>query len=120
MMNGEIWWVDFQEPRGSAPAFIRPAVIVQNNDLNASGIHTTIVIPITTNCRLAEYRGNVFLEKSKTSLSIDSVALCAQITAVDKDCLIEKHSDLQRTLLHQIYEELHWVVTDGTFTALNV
>ena len=21
MMNGEIWWVDFQEPRGSIPAF---------------------------------------------------------------------------------------------------
>ena len=24
MMNGEIWWVDFQEPRGSTPAFVRP------------------------------------------------------------------------------------------------
>ncbi|MCR5437786.1 MAG: type II toxin-antitoxin system PemK/MazF family toxin [Treponema sp.] len=23
MMNGEIWWVDFQEPRGSTPAFVR-------------------------------------------------------------------------------------------------
>ncbi len=29
MMNGEIWWVDFQEPRGSTPAFVRPGIIVQ-------------------------------------------------------------------------------------------
>ncbi len=36
MMNGEIWWVDFQEPRGSTPAFKRPGIIVQNNELNAS------------------------------------------------------------------------------------
>ena len=33
MMNGEIWWVDFQEPRGSTPAFVRPGIIVQNNEL---------------------------------------------------------------------------------------
>ena len=33
MMNGEIWWVDFQEPRGSTPAFVRPGIVVQNNEL---------------------------------------------------------------------------------------
>ena len=27
MMNGEIWWVDFQEPRGSTPVFVRPGII---------------------------------------------------------------------------------------------
>jgi len=31
MMNGEIWWVDFQEPRGSTPAFKRPGIIEQKN-----------------------------------------------------------------------------------------
>lgn len=55
MMNGEIWWVDFQEPRGSTPAFVRPGIIVQNNELNESDLNSTIVIPITTNCRLADY-----------------------------------------------------------------
>ena len=47
MMNGEIWWVDFQEPRGSTPAFVRPGIIVQNNELNESDLNSTIVIPIT-------------------------------------------------------------------------
>ena len=43
MMNGEIWWVDFQEPRCSTPAFVRPGIIVQNNELNNSELNSTIL-----------------------------------------------------------------------------
>ena len=110
MMNGEIWWVDFQEPRGSTPAFVRPGIIVQNNELNKNELNTTVVIPITTNCRLADYKGNVFLDKSESKLSKDSVALCAQITTVDKQALMEKNSKLSSDLLNEIYEEISWVL----------
>ena len=110
MMNGEIWWVDFQEPRGSTPAFVRPGIIVQNNELNKSELNSTIVIPITTNCRLADYKGNVFLDKSESKLSKDSVALCAQITTVDKQALFEKKSKIPSDLLNEIYEEISWVL----------
>ena len=108
MMNGEIWWIDFQEPRGSAPAFVRPGIIVQNNELNNSEVNTTIVIPITSNCRLADYKGNVLLEQKDSKLSKDSVALCAQITTVDKEALIERHSKLSTVLLDEVYEEIFW------------
>ena len=110
MMNGEIWWVDFQEPKGSAPAFVRPGIVVQNDELNDSEINTTIVIPVTTNCRLSDYKGNVFLEKSLTKLPKDSVALCPQVTTVDKEALIEKNSRLSSELLNEIYSELFWVL----------
>lgn len=110
MMNGEIWWVDFQEPRGSTPAFVRPGIIVQNDELNNSKLNSTIVIPITTNCRLADYKGNVFLKKSESKLSKDSVALCSQITTVDKKSLLEKNSRLTEDLLSEIYEEIFWVL----------
>ena len=110
MMNGEIWWVDFQEPRGSAPAFVRPAVVVQNDELNDSEINTTIVIPITTNCRLADYKGNVFLEKTISKLPKDSVVLCSQVTTVDKGALLEKNSRLSGEILKEINSELFWVL----------
>jgi mRNA interferase MazF len=110
MMNGEIWWVDFQEPRGSAPAFVRPGIVVQNDELNDSEINTTIVIPVTTNCRLSDYKGNVFLDKVLTKLTKDSVALCSQVTTVDKEALIEKNSRLSSELLNEIYSELFWVL----------
>ncbi len=109
-MNGEIWWVDFQEPRGSAPAFVRPGIVVQNDELNDSEINTTIVIPVTTNCRLSDYKGNVFLDKVLTKLTKDSVALCSQVTTVDKEALIEKNSRLSSELLNEIYSELFWVL----------
>ena len=110
MMNGEIWWVDFQEPRGSTPAFIRPGIIIQNDELNSSELKSTIVIPLTTNCRLADYKGNVFLNKSDSKLPKDSVALCAQITTVDKQALLEKNSRLSTELLNEVYEEISWVL----------
>lgn len=109
MMNGDIWWIDFQEPRGSAPAFIRPAIIVQNNELNCSSINTTIVIPLTTNCRLSDYKGNVFVDKINSGLAKDSVALCSQVTTVDKQALLEQASVLSNEVLNEIYDELDWV-----------
>ncbi|MBO4859366.1 MAG: type II toxin-antitoxin system PemK/MazF family toxin [Treponema sp.] len=110
MMNGEIWWVDFQEPRGSTPAFIRPGIIIQNDELNSSELNSTIVIPLTTNCRLADYKGNVFFNKSDSKLPKDSVALCSQITTVDKQALLEKNSRLSTELLNEVYEEISWVL----------
>lgn len=110
MMNGEIWWVDFQEPRGSAPAFIRPAIVIQNDDLNKSEIKTSIVIPLTTNCRLADYKGNVFIDKIDSGIPKDSVALCSQITTIDKNSFLEKASTLSRNIINEIYEELNWAI----------
>ncbi len=110
MMYGEIWWIDFQEPRGSTPAFVRPAIIIQNDELNKSEINTSIVVPITTNCRLADYKGNVLLEKSDSGLPKDSVALCSQITVVDKQVILEKVSRLSKATLNEINEELNWVL----------
>lgn len=65
---------------------------------------------ITTNCRLADYKGNVFLDKTESKLSKDSVALCAQITTVDKQALLEKNSKISSELLNEVYEEISWVL----------
>ena len=74
MTRGELWWVDFGLAYGSMPQGRRPAIIVQNDNFNASHILTTVVVPLTTNVILAEYKDNVFLDKSVTNLSKDSVA----------------------------------------------
>ena len=46
MTRGEIWWVDFGLAYGSMFQDRRPAVIVQNDNFNASRILTTVVIPL--------------------------------------------------------------------------
>lgn len=83
MIRGDILWVYFGEPFGSEPGWRRPAVIVQSDEINKSDMNTTVVIPLTTNLRLAEFPGNVLLSKQDSKLSKDSVAVTPQITVID-------------------------------------
>lgn len=83
MTRGEIYWTEFGIPFGSEPGMSRPAIVVQNDELNSCGINTTIVVPLTTNTRFADAPGNLLLEKEDTSLPKDSVVLLPQTTAVD-------------------------------------
>ena len=46
--RGLVCWVDFGEPRGSAPAKRRPAVVIQSDRYNASRISTVVILPITS------------------------------------------------------------------------
>lgn len=61
MIRGEIWMVDFGVPFGSEPGFKRPAIIVQSDAFNLTSMHTTIVIPLTTNSTMQECATNIRL-----------------------------------------------------------
>ena len=102
MTRGEIYWVEFGIPFGSEPGMRRPAIIVQNDELNECGINTTIVIPLTTNLRFADAPGNLFLDKGETKLPKDSVALLPQTTAIDYRRLREKVTDLPIRIMYEI------------------
>lgn len=85
--RGEVCWVDFGEPRGSAPAERRPAVIVQSDRYNSSRISTVAVLPITSNTALARHPGNVFIPALASGLSKDSVVNVSQPMTVDRSDL---------------------------------
>ena len=106
MTRGEIWWVDFGLAFGSMTMGRRPALVVQNDNFNASKIATTVVLPLTTNTLLAEYKDNVLLPKNITKLPYDSVVLVPQIGAVDKDCLVEKVTKLSPVQMLEISHAL--------------
>ena len=102
MIRGEIWWVDFGEPFGSEPGWRRPCLIIQNDSYNQSLLNTTIVIPLTTNLRLADFPGNYLLSTDETDLSKDSVLVTPQITVVDKARLIQKVSVLSDLTMREV------------------
>lgn len=106
MTRGEIWWVDFGLAFGSMTMGRRPALIIQNDNFNASDIATTVVLPLTTNTMLAEYKDNVLPSKIATKLPEDSVVLIPQIGTVDKDCLVEKVSKLSPSIMVSISHAL--------------
>ncbi len=110
MIRGDIWWVDFGEPLGSEPGWRRPAVIVQSDEFNKSDMNTTVVIPLTTNLRLAEFPGNVLLSKNDSKLSKDSVAVTPQITVIDSIRLVEHVSVLPISSMTNISEGIRLVL----------
>ena len=113
IQRGEIWWADLPEPTGSEPGFRRPVLIVQSDDFNRSRIATAIVVVITSNLKLTNAPGNVFLPQTTTGLPKDSVANASQVLTVDKNFLTEKIGDLPSYLLEQVETGLRLVMDLG-------
>jgi mRNA interferase MazF len=88
--QGDVCWASLEEPTGSSPGFRRPVAIVQGDSFNASRIATTVVVPLTSNVRLASAPGNVLLPAQRTGLPKDSVANVSQIVTIDRTLLTER------------------------------
>ena len=106
--QGDVCWAELEDPDGSAAGFKRPVVIIQCNALNRSRIQTVVCVPLTSNLRWEGAPGNVFLRKSVTGLSKDSVANVSLITAIDKQQLTER---IQQLPARQIASILNGVDT---------
>lgn len=94
--QGDVWWADLREPKGSGPGFRRPVVVVQGDALNRSRLATVVCVPLTSNLRWAEAPGNVLLTSRTTGLPGDSVANVSQVIALDKAVLTERVGKLAR------------------------
>jgi mRNA interferase MazF len=88
--QGDVCWASLPDPIGSGAGFGRPVVIVQGDSFNASRIATAVVVPLSSNARLAAAPGNVALPAATTGLPKDSVANISQIVAVDRALLTER------------------------------
>ena len=105
--QGDIYWIELEEPKGSEPGYSHPHVIIQNNVFNASKINTVIVCVLTSNLKRAQAPGNVLLEKGEGSLSKQSVVLVSQIFTVDKSQLGEFIGTLSEQRVKQILEGIN-------------
>ena len=90
MQRGEIWRVSLSESSGSGIGYVGPVLIIQGNAFNLSEISTTIVAVVTSNLDMIEVPGNVFLDKSESGLSEDSVVNVLQILTIDKARFTER------------------------------
>ena len=59
--QGYIYWVSLEEPRGSEPGYPHPYVVIQDNVINRSRIHTVVVSQVSTvdKAQLGEYIGSL-------------------------------------------------------------
>jgi len=108
--RGQVCWVDFGEPQGSAPAKRRPAVIVQSDRYNSSRISTVVVVPITSDTALARLPGNVFVPAQASGLPKDSVVNVSQPMTVDRSDLDDTGVELPDSLMDAVDAGLRRVV----------
>ena len=111
MKRGEIWWATLADPGGSSPGYRRPVLIVQSDSFNKSRIQTVVVVAITSNVRLLQAPGNVFLKRSETKLRKDSVANVSQMLTIDKRHLTERVSKIPSTSMKHVSDGLRLVLT---------
>jgi mRNA interferase MazF len=108
--RGEIWWADLGDARGSEPGAVRPVVIVQCDELNASRLRTAIVVVMTSNLRRAEALGNVLCPARATKLPKDSVVNATQLATLDQSSLLEHVGALPAALLAKVDDGLRLVL----------
>lgn len=103
MINqGDIYWVDLEEPEGSEPGYRHPFVVIQNDAFNKSKINTVVMCALTSNQKLASAPGNVLLSKGEGNLPKSSVVNISQVTTLDKSELREKIGQLSRKRVEEI------------------
>jgi mRNA interferase MazF len=105
--QGDIYWIELDEPSGSEPGYSHPHVVVQNNVFNASKINTVVVCALTSNIKRAQAPGNVLLEQGEGNLPKQSVVLVSQIFTVDKSQLGELIGKLSESRVRQILDGIN-------------
>ena len=97
--QGDVWWANLPMPKGSAPGYRRPVVVVQGDALNRSRISTVVCVPLTSNVKWANAPGNLFLSQRASGLPKDSVANVSQVVTLDKQTLTERVGKLSKPKL---------------------
>jgi mRNA-degrading endonuclease toxin of MazEF toxin-antitoxin module len=99
--RGEVWWADLEPRSGSEQRGRRPVVVISHDAFNcAPGWRSVIVVPLSTSAAQAR-RGPtaVGFDRGAGALAQASVALCHQITTLDRAKLTERSGALSSTEL---------------------
>jgi mRNA interferase MazF len=104
MKRGEVYWIQLHPRSGSEQSGRRPAIIISNDAFQENPKwRSIIVIPLSTSENQMK-RGPtaVFLKKGSANLTESSVALCHQITTIDRSKVTARIGTLSSLQLKEI------------------
>jgi mRNA interferase MazF len=99
--QGDIFWI-------SLPAPPHPHVVIQDDVLNKSRVHTVVVCALTSNLHLATEPGNVLLDPYEGNLPKQSVLVVSQVSSVEKAELGEYIGTLSAQRVSQVFDGLRF------------
>lgn len=106
LLRGDIHWVNFpkRDPKGSEIEKTRPCVILSLTAVNVVR-RTVVVVPLTSSPEAAPP-----IAIAVTSAGVESVAVCDQVTAVDKRRLKGKTGRVSTKDLQAIEQSVRLVL----------
>lgn len=108
MRRGDVYWANLVPRSGSEQGGTRPVIVVSHDAFNESpGWRSVIVVPVSTSAAQAG-RGPtaVPLPKGVGGLRSQSVALCHQVTILDRAKLTRRLGMLPAAVLAAVVEGL--------------
>ncbi len=108
--QGDVYWIELDEPSGSDPGLTHPHVVVQNNVFNESRINTVVVCVLSSNLKRAAAPGNVLLDPGEAGLPKQSVVIVSQLFTLDKGHLGDLIGTLSKKRIRQILDGIKLVL----------
>ncbi len=108
MKRGEIYWANLSPRSGSEQSGRRPVIILSHDAFNETpGWRSIIVVPVSTSPAQAR-RGPtvVAMPEGRAGLAGNSIALCHQITTIDRAKLAERIGALADDVLLKVEKAL--------------
>ncbi len=108
MQRGDVFWADLAPRSGSQQSGRRPVVVVSNDGFNrVEAWRSIIVVPLST-ATAQRRRGPtaIVIPKGTAGLREESVALCHQVTTLDRGKLVGHVGELPATIRQRVDDGL--------------
>lgn len=103
MKRGDVWRVRLPTVPGHTQAGERPAIIVQDEAFN-SRLPTVLIVPFTSTKGATRFPGTLFVQPDQhNGLTVASVALVFQLSALDKQNCLQRLGELDAATLDQVH-----------------
>lgn len=101
--RGDVFWAELRPRSGSEQHGRRPVIIISHDGFNRTpNWRSVIVIPVSSSSKARKAPTSISLPKGTGGLLKESVALCHQITTLDRSKLTEKIGVLNDDYLEKI------------------
>jgi mRNA interferase MazF len=106
MKRGEVWRVRLPSVPGHTQAGERPAIIVQDSSFNLA-LPTVLIVPFTSTQAATRFPGTLLVQPDNVNgLTMPSVALVFQLSALDKRDCLKQLGVLDQTALDLVFSLL--------------
>jgi mRNA interferase MazF len=107
--QGDVYWLQLDDSIGLGAGIPHPYVVIQDNVLNHSRIHTVVVCAVTSNAKKVNLPGSVLLELGEANLPKQSIVEVSKVSTVDKTRLGEYIGSLSEARIHQILDGMRFL-----------